>query len=65
MTIKTLYVIEGTHPSHRFAEILGGLFGDRVDRVCVQCLAKESSAWAESPCDRLDAPLVSGVGGVL
>lgn len=48
--IKTLYVIEGCHPSHRFAEILDGIFGEGEPRVCVGCLVRETSDVAESPC---------------
>jgi hypothetical protein len=56
MTVKTLYIIEGCHPSHRFAEILDGMFGDRAARVCVGCLVQETNVVAESPC-----PLVEGM----
>lgn len=50
--IKTLYIIEGTHPSHRFAELLGGAFGDRLPRACIGCLVQETDTWAEEPCAR-------------
>ncbi len=53
--VQTLYVIDGCHPTHRFAEVLDGIFRESAARVCVDCLVQETSHVAEQPCDRLSA----------
>lgn len=59
MSVKTVR-IEGCHPTHWFAEILDGVFGDREPRVCVRCLVREDRPEAEIRCDKATAIEATG-----
>lgn len=45
------YVIEGTHESHDWRRLMGGLI--EHPKVCIRCLAREDRPAAEVECDRL------------